>query len=376
MKRLTFLSFFSLCFCFQLAVAQSSREILYVGTYSVRGSEGIYTFAFDRKSGTLQPLATTSNDKSPSFLAIHPNGRFLYSVNEGAEKAGGVSAYAIEPGTGKLTFLNQESSQGSGPCHISIDQTGRMAFVSNYGGGTFTVLPIGADGKLGSPVENIRYTGSGPNAQRQDKPHIHSATVSPDNRFVYVADLGTDKLYTYEIDAKAQKIKPAATPFVSITPGGGPRHFAIHPNGKNAYLVAEMGSATVAFNRDPKTGALTILQESVKTLPAEFTGNNTSADIHTDPAGRFLYQSNRGHNALAIMSIAGDGKLTLVGHQPVGEVPRNFMVDPKGDFVLAANQNSDSILIFKRDKATGKLSQVGEPVKVPSPVCLKLMTLK
>jgi len=360
----------------QTTVAQPGRELLYVGTYSVRGSEGIYTFAFDRKTATLTSLATTPNDQSPSFLAIHPTGRFLYAVNEGADKTGGVSAYALDSKTGKLTFLNQESAQGAGPCHISLDRTGQLAFVSNYGGGTFSVLPVRADGRLGPARDVFRFTGRGPNAQRQDKPHIHSATVSPDNRFVYVADLGTDKLLIYEIDLKNKGVRPAPTPFISVVPGSGPRHFAIHPNGRFAYLVAELTSSTLAFARNPKTGTLTPLQAGVPTLPTDFTAPNTSADIHTDPAGRFLYQSNRGQNALAMMAIAPDGTLSRVGHQAVGDTPRNFLVDPKGDFVFVAGQNSDTIQVFRRNQATGTLTPVGQPVSVPAPVCLKLVTLR
>ncbi|CCH56827.1 6-phosphogluconolactonase [Fibrisoma limi BUZ 3] len=366
-----------LCLLMMSAYAQSAKEILYVGTYSVRGSEGIYVFEFDRATGNLKQMQTVPNDKSPSFLAIHPSGKYLYSVNEGADKNGGVSAYAIEPKTGNLNPLNQQPSKGRGPCHVSVDQTGKLAFVSNYGGGTFTVLPIKADGTLGEPTESMEYTGSGPNQQRQEKPHIHSATLSPDNRFVYVADLGSDKVYIYDIDPASGKVKPAATPFVSVKPGSGPRHLAIHPNGRYVYVVEELTSAVATFKRDAKTGALTLIQDNVKTLPADFSGNNTSADIHTDPTGKYLYQSNRGYNALAILSIAKDGTVTLMGQQPTGgKTPRNFMVDPKGQYVLAANQETDNITVFRLDPKTGKLTDTGKSVSVPSPVCLKLMTVQ
>ena len=184
--------------------AQSAKEIMYVGTYSIRGSEGIYVFEFDRKTGTMQPLQSVSNAKSPSFLALHPSGNYLYSVNEGADKSGGVSAYAIDRTTGKLTYLNEQSSLGASPCHISIDQTGHTAFVANYGGGSLAVLPIKTDGTLGAATDSVQDSGSGPNAQRQEKPHVHSATLAPDNRFVYVADLGMDKLNIFSIDANDQ----------------------------------------------------------------------------------------------------------------------------------------------------------------------------
>ncbi|WP_229311142.1 lactonase family protein [Larkinella soli] len=354
------------------ALAQPAKEILYVGTYSTRGSEGIYVFEFDRAKGTLQQVQTVSNAKSPSFLAVHPSGKYLYSVNEAAANSGGVSAYAIEAKTGRLTALNQQSSRGRGPCHIAIDQTGKLAFVSNYGGGTFTVLPIQADGSLGVATDSIKYEGSGANKQRQDKPHIHSATLSPNNRFVYVCDLGTDRVYIYEFDQASGKVKPASTPFATVSPGSGPRHIAIHPNGKYLYLVEELTSSVATFEMDPKTGALKLIEDNVKTLPADFSGSNTSADIHTDPKGKFLYHSNRGYNALAVLSIAKDGKLTLIDQAPTeGKTPRNFMVDPKGEYVFAANQDTDNIVVYKLDGKTGRLTPTGTQVKVPAPVCIK-----
>ncbi len=355
---------------------KAGQEILYVGTYSQRGSEGIYVFAFDRKAATLKKVQAVPGPKSPSFLAVHPSGKYIYSVNEGAPVANGVSAYAVDRNSGQLTALNQESSHGRGPCHISIDQTGKVAFVSNYGGGTFAVLPVKADGSLGAATDSLTYAGTGPNKQRQEKPHIHSAIVSPDNRFVYVSDLGTDKIYSYEIDKAAGKVKPAATPFVSETPGSGPRHFVFHPNRRFAYGVQELTSTVAVFSVDQKTGALTVLEERIPTLPADFTGANTSADIHIDPKGRFLYQSNRGANVLSIFAIQPDGRLKAAGHQStMGKTPRNFMIDPKGEFLLAANQDTDTIVIFRIDQKTGLLTQVGEPVSVPAPVCLKLVNL-
>ena len=353
------------------AQAQSAKEIMYVGTYSTRGSEGIYVFEFDRKAGTMQPIQATTNGKSPSFLALHPTGKYLYAVNEGAGQTGSVSAYAIDRATGKIQFLNTQSSLGGGPCHISVDQTGKTAFVSNYGGGSLAVLPIRADGTLGEATDSVQDVGSGPNAQRQEKPHVHSATLSPDNRLVYVADLSTDKLNIFTIDVNASKVKPASTPFVTVKPGSGPRHFTIHPTDKYAYLVEEITSTVAVFARNTKTGALTLLDDNVQTLPDNFSGQNTSADIHIDPSGKFLYQSNRGANTLAIFAIGNDGKLTKVGDQPTeGKTPRNFLIDPKGDYVFVAHQDSDNITIFKRDQKTGKLTYTGQSVKVPAAVCV------
>ena len=351
--------------------AQSSGEIMYVGTYSIRGSEGMYVFSFDRKAGTMQQVQSISKTKSPSFLTMHPSGRYLYSVDEGAEKSGGVSSYTIEKKTGKLTYMNSQPSLGSSPCYISIDHTGKSAFVANYGGGSMVVFPIQASGRLSPSTDSIQNSGSSTNQQRQNGPHVHSATVGPDNRFLYVADLGTDKLHILAIDPKASTVKPATMPFVAVKPGSGPRHFAIHPNGNYAYLVEELVSSVAVFRRNPKTGALTLIQDNVSTLPDGFTGQNTSADIHIDPSGRFLYQSNRGANTLAIFSIGTDGMLTKVADQPVeGKTPRNFLIDPKGEFVFVANQDTDNITIFRRDKKNGKLIYTGNSVSVPAPVCI------
>lgn len=359
-----------------VTMAQPTKEIMYVGTYSVRGSEGIYVFEFDRKAGTMHRVQSVSNAKSPSFLAVHPSGNYMYSADEGADKTGGVSAYTIEKKTGKLTYMNSQSSMGSGSCHVSVDHSGKVAFVSNYGGGSLTVLPIKTDGTLGVATDTVQDAGSGPNAQRQAKPHVHSATLAPDNRFIYVADLSLDRLNIFAIDTKAATVKPAAVPHVRVKPGSGPRHFTFHPTGKYAYLVEEITSAVAVFSRNAETGALTIIQDDVKTLPAGFAGQNTSADIHIDPSGTFLYQSNRGYNALAIFAIGNDGRLTKVGDQPTeGKTPRNFLIDPRGEFIFVANQESDNITIFKRNQKTGKLTYTGQSVNVPAPVCIIMPSL-
>lgn len=348
-----------------------SGETMYVGTYSIRGSEGVYVFDFNRKTGTMKQVQTVSNAKSPSFLALHPSGKYLYSVNEGADRTGGVSSYTIDVKTGKLQYMNSQPSLGSGACYVSVDRTGKTAFVANYGGGSMAALPIQTDGMLAAPTDSIQDVGNGANAQRQERAHIHSATVGPENKYVYVADLGTDKLHILAFDPKTSTVKPATMPFVSVKPGSGPRHFAIHPNGKFAYLVEELTSSVAVFSRDAKTGALTLVQDNVPTLPAGFSGKNTSADIHIDASGKFLYQSNRGANTLAIFAIGTTGMLTKVADQPVeGKTPRNFLIDPKGEFVFIANQDSDNITIFRRDEQTGKLTYTGNSVSVPAPVCV------
>lgn len=377
MKKL-YSSFFILFFALTTAFAQ--KEILYVGTYSVRDSKGIYVFEFNRAKGTLKQIQTVEDAESPNYMEIHPNGKYLYAVNSGAinpnENGGSVTAYTIDPKTGKLTFLNHVSSQGKGPCHISIDKTGEWVFVSNYSESNFVVFPILQDGSLGAAFDAKKYTGTGPNKERQEQPHIHSATLSGNNKFIYVSDLGTDNIYTYSIDLKEGKINPAKPASTTVMPGAGPRHFAFHPSGKFAYSAEELTSTVASFSVNATTGALTVLQDTVRSLPKTFKEFNKAADIHTDPKGKFLYMSNRGYDGLAIYSIGANGRIKLTGFQKtMGKTPRNFLVDPKGKYVLVAHQDSDNIVIFKANAKTGALTYTKNQVKVPSPVCLKLKTL-
>jgi 6-phosphogluconolactonase len=379
MKKILLL--FSIVLIWSSVDGQSKKEILYVGTYSVRGSQGIYAFTFNRAKQTLTLLQAVPSLESPSFIALHPSQKYLYSVNRGkadiADQGGSVSSYGIDPSTGRLSGLNNKSSYGDGPCYAEVDKTGKYIFVSHYGEGNLTVLSLFKDGLIGSVADAKKYTGRSVNPERQQSPHIHSTAVTSDNKFVYVMDLGTDKIYIYEFNSEDGTLQPASTPEVSVVPGAGPRHLALHPSGNFAYVVEELTSTVGVFSVDKATGALAVLQDSVKSLPENFTEKNTSADIHTDIAGKFLYMSNRGANVLSIYMIGEDGKITLVGHQSTGgKVPRNFLVDPKGQYLFAANQDSDTINIFKINSKTGMLTAIGKPVNVPSPVCLKLLTLK
>ena len=355
-----------------MAQSTSSTDKLYIGTYSTRGSEGIYVVELNRQTGELRQTGSAKNDQNPSFLALHPNKRFLYAGNEASKGLNAVSAYTIDAKTGNLTLLNQQPAQGGGPCYISLDKTGKFAFTAAYGGGAFNTFPVGTDGQLGASIKTEMYHGSNPANPRQDAPHAHSATVSPDGKSVYVCDLGNDRVYQYAIDPAAKiPVQPLKTPFVTVKAESGPRHMAISANGKFVYLVEELSSSVAVFSRDTKTGNLTMIQEAVHTLPADFTGKNTSADIHLDPSGRYLYQSNRGHNALAVLQVGVDGKLTLVGHTPTGgKTPRNFWMDPRGEFIIVANQETDNLVSFRRDSKTGLLTPTGHELKIPAPVCV------
>jgi 6-phosphogluconolactonase len=363
-----------------LAIGQTGKEIIYVGTYSVRDSKGIYVFELNRPRGSLKLIQTIADIESPNFLAIHPTGKYLYSVNGGSlpgyEGSGSASSFKIDPKTGKLTLINHVSSFGDGPCHISIDNTGEWVFISNYSEGNFVVLPVLQDGSLGAPSDSKKYSGSSVNQSRQEKPHIHSSEISNDNRFVYVSDLGTDKIYTYSLDAQNGKITAADDDDVMVVPGAGPRHFAFHPTGGFAYSAEELTSTVGVFEVNKSTGALTLVQDTVKSLPVDFSGPNTSADIHTDPSGKFLYMSNRGADVISVFSIT-KGIVSLKStHKTLGKTPRNFLVDNQGKYVLAAHQNSDNLTVFKINPVNGKLVYTGLQYKIPSPVCVKQVKLK
>ena len=361
--------------------AQTPKEILYVGTYSIRESKGIYVFELNRAKGTLELVQTIEDLASPSYMEIHPSGKFLIAVNRGAidgsNTSGSVSSYAIDPESGKLTFINHASSFGREPCHITIDKSGEWAFISNYNEGNFIVLPIFEDGSVGAPTDSKKYSGSSVNRLRQEQPHVHSAQISADNKYVYVSDLGTDKIYQYIIDTKNGRINPSVKPEVNVAPGAGPRHFAIHPNGDYAYSAEELSSTVAVFAIDKTTGALNLLQDTVRSLPKDIREINTSADIHTDPNGKFLYMSNRGADVISSFLINPDGKISFKSViKTQGKTPRNFLVDNKGKFLWVANQNSDNLVTFRINPKTGDLTYTGEQIKIPSPVCIKQLQLK
>jgi 6-phosphogluconolactonase len=378
MKKILFLIVAS--YLYLSTNAQEKKEILYVGTFSTRGSQGIYAFTFNRAKRTLTPLQTIPSLESPTYLAVHPSGKFLYSVNRGkadaADNGGSVSAYGIDPKAGTLSGLNHRPSYGADPCHISFDKSGNYALISNYNEGNLVILPIFDDGLLGNPSDSKKYTGNSIDSVRQASSHIHSSLVSPDGKFLYVADLGTDKIYTYQFDANEGKMLKAQSPEVSVAPGAGPRHFTFHPNGKFIYLAEELTSTVSILSVNKTTGALTIVEDTIPSLPTDFKARNSSADIHTDPKGKYLYMSNRGLNAISIYSILPTGKIKFIGIQDTGgKTPRNFMIDPKGEFLFVANQDTDTIVMYRINPKTGKLTLVGKPVKVPSPVCLKMFSL-
>jgi 6-phosphogluconolactonase len=354
--------------------AASDGTLVYVGTYTRADSEGIYAFRFDAATGTLRPIGLAARTSNPSFLAVHPNGRWLYAVNEdevsGGANSGTVSAFAIDRASGRLTALNQQSSQGAAPCHITIDRTGRHALVANYGAGTIAVLPIGPDGRLGEATSVVQHTGSGANAPRQSGPHAHAVIVDDTNRFVLAADLGIDKVLVYRFDAERGTLRAHDPPAAALAPGSGPRHIALSPSRRALYAINELTSTITSFAWDAAGGVLTS-EQSVSTLSAGFTGKSSTAEIVVHPSGRFLYGSNRGHDSIAVFRIDPEGPgMTLVGHVPTGgRTPRNFALDPQGRWLVAANQDSSSLVVFRVDEKTGVPARTGD-AHVPVPVCV------
>jgi 6-phosphogluconolactonase len=357
------------------AATAKHKYLVYVGTYTGEGSKskGIYAYRFDAESAAITPVGLAAETVNPSFLAVHPNHRFLYAVNEvgnyNGQKSGAVSAFAIDHATGKLTLLNQVATKGADPCYITVDKTGKNVLVANYTGGSVAVFPVLKDGRLGEASAFVQHSGHGTNPERQEGPHAHSIDLSPDNRFAIVDDLGLDETLVYKFDSGKGSLAPNDPPFAKADPGAGPRHFAFHPNGKFAYVVNEMGSSVAAFAYDGRAGSFRPLQ-TISTLPKGFAAQNDDAEIEVDNAGKFLYASNRGHDSIAVFAIDADkGTLTLVQDVPTkGQTPRNFALAPGGKILFAANEKSDEIVIFGVDPHTGRLTPTDKMLEVVEPV--------
>jgi 6-phosphogluconolactonase len=356
---------------------QLEGDLLYVGTYTESGRrDGIHLIRMDRRSGKLRRVASVDAGANPSFLAIHPNGRVLYAVNEvekyDGKATGAVSAFAIARDTGALTRLDQQPSGGGAPCFVSVDRTGRVVLVANYVGGSVALLPIQADGSLAPATQVVQHKGSGPNAERQTAPHAHCIVTDPSNRFVLAADLGADRVFVYRLDLEGKSLRHVEGGDAVMRSGAGPRHIAFHPTLPLVFVANELDSTVATLRFDAVRGALSPI-DTRSTVPAGWTGTNFPADIHVAPSGRTLYVSNRGHNSLAVFSVAeSTGALAL--EQVVtteGDWPRNFSLDPTGRWLLVANQRSDSIVVFGRDQKSGRLTPTRERIAVPSPVCLR-----
>jgi 6-phosphogluconolactonase len=359
---------------------EAGKMWVYVGTYtdSKSKSKGIYRFELDPAAGKLTDGQVAAEIVNPSFLAVAPGRRFLYAVGEVASfqgKPGGlVSAFALDPKTGNLTALNQQSSGGAGPCHLVVDRLGKHVLAANYGGGNASVLAVGPDGRLGQSTAFVQHMGMGSNPKRQKTPHAHSINLDAANRFAFVADLGLDGIFVYRYDPEKGTLTPNQPGSVALAPGSGPRHFAFHPSGRYAYVINEMGNTVTAMKYDPQGGILTKVQ-TVSTLPPGFKGNSDTAEVQVHPSGKFVYGSNRGHDSIVAYRVNPDtGELTYVGNQGTDiKTPRNFGIDPSGKFLIVANQDSASLVVFRIDPETGALKPTGHKVAVPRPVCVKFV---
>ena len=362
----------------------SDRITIYIGTYTRRESfvngkaEGIYIYQLDPTSGELTYAATVSGPGTinPSFLTLAPDGSCLYAVNEitgGKGPHGTVNAFAIDPATRKLSYLNQQSTHGLAPCYASVEPEGRYCLVANYETGSVCVLPIREEGRLGDATDTVQFSGSGPNPERQEGPHAHMVLPSPDRSFILAVDLGTDRLMAFRLDMERGKLVPVGPPWTQMPPGSGPRHLVFHPHKPFAYVISELQSKVTVFHYLEQQGVFEPLQ-TLSTLPADFKGPNLGAEIKIAPSGRFVYTSNRGDDSLAIYAVDQEtGKLSLVGHQSSqGIGPRDFTIDPSGALLLVANQDTDTVVTFWINQDSGMLTATGHVAKVPTPVCLQL----
>ncbi|KPK85095.1 MAG: hypothetical protein AMS27_08280 [Bacteroides sp. SM23_62_1] len=355
-----------------------TRNDFYIGTYGTGHAGGIYLCRLNSRTGQIIKREEIRGIDNPSFLAITKGNHFLYAVNEidesDAHPGGEVSSFAIDPVTGKLKYLNSQLTLGGLPCYISIDHKGKFVLIANYSGGNVTILPILDEGMLGKHIEFVQHTGQSINPDRQGAPHPHSIIPSPDNHFIFVPDLGLDKILIYKFDQETGTLMQNTTPCMSLNPGAGPRHFTFHPSGRFAYVINELNSTITAFSYESARGELQEIQ-AISTLPEDYTGINYCADIHIHPNGKFLYGSNRGHNSIAIFTINQEtGILARAGHEATqGDYPRNFAIGPAGKFLLAANQRSNTVISFRINDETGDLSSTGYSVSIPKPVCVKFL---
>ncbi len=344
---------------------------LFIGTYTspTSGSKGIYRATLNTKTGELSTPTLAAEAKSPSFLAVHPTGKYVYAVLE--EGGGKCSSYAVEK-DGKLKHLNTQDVGGSGPCHVWVDPAGKTVLTACYGDGTITSLLVNVDGAVSKPITIFKNSGTGPDKSRQEGPHGHAVYTDASGKFAYSCDLGTDEVLVFKLDGDKGTLTLAEPRSAKVPPGGGPRHLALHPNGKFAFVNNEMTLTVTAFARNPENGALKEIH-TLSTLPADdqSTKNRSTAEIFCHPSGKYVYVSNRGHDSIAAYSIADDGKLTLLEIEKCGvAVPRGFGIDPTGNWLVVGGQDSNDLTVMKIDPATGKLSPGTSKVKCGAPVCV------
>jgi 6-phosphogluconolactonase len=376
--------FAQIAFCAVLALSgagspalAAGRSIAYVGTYTGEKSKGIYALRLDPAGGKFESLGLQAEVDSPSFVATDPHHRFLYAITERTSRkdpTGFVSSYAIDPSTGALRLLNKVAANGTTSAHLVVDSTSRWLLVANYGSGSVAVFALNTDGSVGAMSDFKQHEGSSVDQKRQRGPHPHEVVMSADNRFAFVPDLGLDKVFVYRLDPATGKLSPGD--HAPVPPGFGPRHMIMGKGERFAYVLGEMSSKVIAMSYDKARGAFTPIQ-TIATIPADFKGENNSAELALDASGRFLYATNRGHDSVSVFAVdPRKGTLTLLQVEPsAGKIPRGMTIDPSGAHLLAGNQDSDGIAVFNRDKASGKLTPTGQVLDIPSPVCILFVPL-
>ncbi len=375
----SYISFLALLLSLVTIKMSAEPLLVFVGAYAGKPDEGITAYSMCDQSGKLTLTTVMGGQKNPSFVEVHPSGKFLYAVNEigsfDGEKQGAISSYSLDSKTGNLKLLNQQPTRGASPCHVSISKDGKSALIANYTGGSVASYRIGDDGKLSPPVSFHQHEGSSVNPGRQKGPHGHAINLDPANQYAFASDLGLDKILIYKFDAKTSKLMKHG--YASVAPGAGPRHFAISSNGKYAYSLNELNSTITSFAFDSKKGTLSPFQ-TISTLPTGYKGGNSTAEIKIHPNGKFLYSSNRGHDSIAVFKIHEKlGTLTPLQEQKTGgQTPRNFNITPNGKFLVAANQRSNDITVLKLDPETGLLTPTSHRVETPRPVCIRFLSVE
>ncbi|WP_299461846.1 lactonase family protein [uncultured Gimesia sp.] len=352
------------------------KPLVFISAFAPGEKGAIHAFELNPLTGELKLVERTTDVEHPFFLAVSPDNKFLYSIHApgkfGGKENEFVAAYELQDRTGKLKLLNRQSSLGTASCYLDIDKSGKAVVVANYSTGSVASLPVKEDGSLGEAATFIQHTGSSVDPARQKEPHAHCSVISPDQKFMFAADLGLDKILAYDLDSKTAKLTPSQQSFVRTIPGAGPRHLTFHPDGKHLYAINELKNSVTEFEYDPKTGTL-IEQDTISTLPADFEGTSHCADLKIAPDGRFLYGTNRGHDSIAAYKIDDTGKLTLIGIEPsLGKGPQNLAITANGKFLLCANMPGNNVIVFSIDETTGKLTPVGNPIEMPSPSCIMI----
>lgn len=362
-----------------LATTQSSKgddPLVFVSAFGAGEAGAIQAFRLDVKSGGLKATHRNGGVEHPFFLAVSRDKRFLYSIYAkqfGGSEAEQVASFELVGRTGELKPLNRQSARGTAACYLDIDAAGKTVLVANYSSGNVAALPVRADGSLGEAATFIQHVGSSVNPARQKEPHAHCFVISPDNRFAFAADLGLDQVLCYRLDGAKAALTPNRQPFVRTAPGAGPRHLTFHPNGRHIYVINEIGNTVTLYDYLPESGLL-VEQQSLPTVPKDFSGTSHTADVKVSPNGKFLYGTNRGHDSIAAYRLADDGRLTLVEIKPsLGKGPQNLAITPGGELLLCANMPGNNVAVFRIDQSTGALTSVGEPIAVPSPSCIMIV---